>query len=833
MPRAAAAVPSYIMVLLIMVVVSSIASTFVIKYFSPLARQEPYLGSAVRYNFRVDRSSKLITVVVTNVKDYDAKVDIMLVDKNGEMFVTCPGVIISPAKGEVVNGTLSLLGIVVKAGETVTVMCNGDFREAKVFEHGADPGGGLYKAKGYPIPGWYNYTDDINLRLPWLVPGFAYRMPVTMILVNNYEVVYGEILISPTTVGKTAFDLIYNNIRSDGKDVVVATAGGELLPTSGNKTSSSIVVIFELRNAKQGVHKLYLYFGNRDVDQEPNPIRSSKPWLPKVTTPQNGLPKKYLSNELVYPAYVLPEGNWYPFIDSHLYGHRITTNKSTVNSWLDAFTQRKYDQANQLISGALSNVVLYPIGTKTSDPNYAELRPKTVLGNAPWATLTVVELPSFAPGSLVVDLTTTMYTASDDGSSSFLVGLRHNQKSVYTYTYHSGITNTHPPRYAGYRSSSSWNYESSATIPRQEIEGAKLYLVVVQQNGVYFGSGPGWLDFRFSMLWVERSSSPGFVTDPIRGDWLNGWSYRKRLTLRGSNLGPLERYVLRVVVRWGSGTDSIDTVYCDKKCRQDFGDVRFTADDGVTILSYCMAVLQSGDYAVFYVMTRLPEANRNTHIYMYYGNPGATYDSDCSSVFGRHINSRYSGDSYYDALILSKREWIGGGSYLCSFTDDGSCIYHLPFSVLIYDFQASCFGVSSNGFVRWDCANDPRKNNYVDKSRRILAPHWDDLVNTYVYVGTGMDAVLGEYTFITWQGQYPNCVRRCSALVQLVLYKNWILQFNILDVSISLASPTEYISAGDGTNYIDLTPRWINMESVIFVPRFPSVYAGWGSEETR
>ncbi|MCW4043917.1 MAG: hypothetical protein NWE94_00170, partial [Candidatus Bathyarchaeota archaeon] len=47
-------------------------------------------------------------------------------------------------------------------------------------------------------------------------------------------------------------------------------------------------------------------------------------------------------------------------------------------------------------------------------------------------------------------------------------------------------------------------------------------------------------------------------------------------------------YQIRVQVNYGSGTDGGENVYLAGKCRVDFGDVRFTADDGSTLLDYWM-----------------------------------------------------------------------------------------------------------------------------------------------------------------------------------------------------------------------------------------------------
>ena len=82
--------------------------------------------------------------------------------------------------------------------------------------------------------------------------------------------------------------------------------------------------------------------------------------------------------------------------------------------------------------------------------------------------------------------------------------------------------------------------------------------------------------------------------------WLWKWKYRKSHVINPSTEA-LEDYQMRIIVHYGSGTDNGEHVYLNGKCREDFGDIRFTADDGVTLLSYWIEEKVDGDYAVFWV----------------------------------------------------------------------------------------------------------------------------------------------------------------------------------------------------------------------------------------
>ena len=67
--------------------------------------------------------------------------------------------------------------------------------------------------------------------------------------------------------------------------------------------------------------------------------------------------------------------------------------------------------------------------------------------------------------------------------------------------------------------------------------------------------------------------------------FLTGWTYRKSHVIEyAAGAGTL--YQKRIKVHYGAGTDSGEDVYLNSHSRTDFGDVRFTDDDGTTLLDY-------------------------------------------------------------------------------------------------------------------------------------------------------------------------------------------------------------------------------------------------------
>lgn len=116
--------------------------------------------------------------------------------------------------------------------------------------------------------------------------------------------------------------------------------------------------------------------------------------------------------------------------------------------------------------------------------------------------------------------------------------------------------------------------------------------------------------------------------------WKIGWDYRKSLTFTGSTGGAQTDYVMRVRTYYGSGTDTSDQVYCSSNCESDFGDIRFTASDGTTDLSYWLQTYTDGTSATFWVeVDSIPASPSTSNIYMYYGNSSASTTSSGSDTF--------------------------------------------------------------------------------------------------------------------------------------------------------------------------------------------------------
>jgi hypothetical protein len=132
-----------------------------------------------------------------------------------------------------------------------------------------------------------------------------------------------------------------------------------------------------------------------------------------------------------------------------------------------------------------------------------------------------------------------------------------------------------------------------------------------------------------------------------------GWSYRKSHVINPAS-GAGANYPIRITVHYGSGTDSGEDVYLNGKCRTDFGDIRFTLSDGVSLLDYWMESKVDGDYAVFWVQITGDLSTNPVTIYIYYGNPNATRADDPQNIDLWQLREHQISTSYYPDIRFSK-----------------------------------------------------------------------------------------------------------------------------------------------------------------------------------
>jgi hypothetical protein len=134
----------------------------------------------------------------------------------------------------------------------------------------------------------------------------------------------------------------------------------------------------------------------------------------------------------------------------------------------------------------------------------------------------------------------------------------------------------------------------------------------------------GWLEEEYDFIAISATSSTL--------EWLLGWEYRKYHIINYA-AGAGTNYQKLITVHFGSGIDNDDDVYLNNHCRTDFGDVRFTDDDGFTLLDYWMESKVDGNYAIFWVEVADDLSSINQRIYVYYGKADATTTSNGDNTF--------------------------------------------------------------------------------------------------------------------------------------------------------------------------------------------------------
>jgi len=125
------------------------------------------------------------------------------------------------------------------------------------------------------------------------------------------------------------------------------------------------------------------------------------------------------------------------------------------------------------------------------------------------------------------------------------------------------------------------------------------------------------------MVWEE------YVTPVKRLN--NSWLYRKCHDINSAVDAGVD-YQVQITVYYGAGVSSGGDVYCNSKCKTDFGDIRFTDDDSTTELDYWIESKTDSVSAIFWVEVK-DSLDSNVTIYIYYGNASATTTSNFDNTF--------------------------------------------------------------------------------------------------------------------------------------------------------------------------------------------------------
>lgn len=126
--------------------------------------------------------------------------------------------------------------------------------------------------------------------------------------------------------------------------------------------------------------------------------------------------------------------------------------------------------------------------------------------------------------------------------------------------------------------------------------------------------------------------------------WLAGWDERQIIVVDGTSAGEQIDYTIEV------------SVTHETEMQADFDDVRFTDSDGTTELNYWLETKVDSTSATFWTkVPTIPASPDSVNIYMYYGNVGASSNSD---IFATHID----GDDFNRANLSETQPWTKSGS---------------------------------------------------------------------------------------------------------------------------------------------------------------------------
>ena len=169
-----------------------------------------------------------------------------------------------------------------------------------------------------------------------------------------------------------------------------------------------------------------------------------------------------------------------------------------------------------------------------------------------------------------------------------------------------------------------------------------------------------------------------------------------------------------------------DVVFLAGKCKPDFSDIRFTADDGVTKLSYWLQEKVDEDYAIFWVkVPSIPASPGKALIYVYYGNPDAVSESDGEATFEFF-------DDFDDGVIdSSKWDLSAIGSLSADETDSYLRIYGTR-SVTEWNIIRSISKLPRNTAIHYKCMIYSESGNLL---WRMVGGFDDPDVNQETYGG--------------------------------------------------------------------------------------------------
>ncbi len=318
------------------------------------------------------------------------------------------------------------------------------------------------------------------------------------------------------------------------------------------------------------------------------------------------------------------------------------------------------------------------------------------------------------------------------------------------------------------------------------------------------------------------ATAPQVVRSESRGPWLEGWRYRRPITIINSLEYTLSGYQVRIVLT--------SDVFNFSRAKSDGSDIRFTLNDSSTLLPYWIEEWnpEEGRAVIWVKVPEIP-ANGNITIYMYYGNPDADFDPDLHGLV--HVMEPLPASDgpgyqvYYQEWVPEWHQMVSASwTYLVG-GDDRARRVSLPFSFPYYDRSISSFYACTNGFISTSYSTQFWDGAYYLRRRLMIAPLWEDLMGS-VYYATVTDDTFGvslRAFVLRWSGDFFWHHGRVE--MQLMLYENGLIRVNYGTISsYSWDRPTIGVSLGDNQHYTlsrynDEPAYVVSGKTIVFWPR--------------
>jgi hypothetical protein len=309
--------------------------------------------------------------------------------------------------------------------------------------------------------------------------------------------------------------------------------------------------------------------------------------------------------------------------------------------------------------------------------------------------------------------------------------------------------------------------------------------------------------------------------------WLDGWSYRKSVTLSRAS-GVVTNYQMKLLVGESSGATGED-IDCGGLCLTTFNDIRFTKSDGLTYLDYWIESISGttpNQLATIWIEFD-SIGTTDTTFYMYYGNSSATAYSNGPNTF-------LFFDDFASLDTTTKWQVMAGSA---TATTDGSLTV---LQVTSNDANADCL----DSRTTWGPGNAVRarlksdhynSTSYLEIFSFMKASNWYGACSYYCHTSAGVEGDIGiigaspvSYTMGSYwtAGEY-----HIEDILHLAASNNKVYIDGILvvdDTSTSTGSDPRLIRFYTGQANAQVRCDWVLVRQCL---ETEPVWGSWGTQE--